>query len=190
MRIGVKPGQWGWTFDELTASWQVAIAIVKMRSPNPPGAGSQASVERKAPPKRGSVSLLPDLGDGCVQDDVSLTERELSLLGQLRDLVVLHQQNLVGSRLPGDEDLLPERVVVALARLGSEHRELTVCRVSADEVLRWKVLAGPKRGREVDVHRRRLRLAGDVGHKIGVLVSVVEPLECRHSLLRNGAEMW
>lgn len=24
MRVGVKPGQWGWRFDELTASWQAA----------------------------------------------------------------------------------------------------------------------------------------------------------------------
>src|SRR5438094_10505077 len=24
MRIGVKPGQWGWTFDELTTSWRAA----------------------------------------------------------------------------------------------------------------------------------------------------------------------
>ena len=24
MRIGVKPGQWGWSFDELVASWQAA----------------------------------------------------------------------------------------------------------------------------------------------------------------------
>src|ERR671934_519982 len=24
MRIGVKPGQWGWSFDELTASWGAA----------------------------------------------------------------------------------------------------------------------------------------------------------------------
>ncbi len=24
MRIGVKPGQWGWSFDELTSSWQAA----------------------------------------------------------------------------------------------------------------------------------------------------------------------
>src|ERR671935_2352881 len=24
MRIGVKPGQWGWSFDELTASWRAA----------------------------------------------------------------------------------------------------------------------------------------------------------------------
>jgi hypothetical protein len=24
MRIGVKPGQWGWSFDELVASWRTA----------------------------------------------------------------------------------------------------------------------------------------------------------------------
>ena len=24
MQIGVKPGQWGWSFDELTASWRAA----------------------------------------------------------------------------------------------------------------------------------------------------------------------
>src|ERR671937_239225 len=24
MRVGVKPGQWGWSFDELVASWQAA----------------------------------------------------------------------------------------------------------------------------------------------------------------------
>ncbi len=24
MRIGVKPGQWGWSYEELEASWQAA----------------------------------------------------------------------------------------------------------------------------------------------------------------------
>jgi hypothetical protein len=27
MRIGVKPGQYGWSFDELVASWEVAETV-------------------------------------------------------------------------------------------------------------------------------------------------------------------
>ena len=27
IRVGVKPGQWGWTFDQLTAAWERAEAF-------------------------------------------------------------------------------------------------------------------------------------------------------------------
>jgi hypothetical protein len=83
----------------------------------------------------GLLLLLADSRDGSVEHDVGVSERQLLRLRQCGDLVVLHEQNRSDAGLPGDEELLPERVVVGLAGLRAEDRELTFSRRALDEVL-------------------------------------------------------
>src|SRR5262249_49718321 len=81
-------------------------------------------------------SLLPDFRDRSVEHDVGVLERQLVGLRQGLDLVISHEQNRGDARLPADEELLPERVVIGLTRLGAEDRQLTLRRLPLDEVLR------------------------------------------------------
>src|SRR5262249_57693317 len=102
---------------------------------------------------------------------------QLALRSKPLDLVVLDQQNRLHARFPGDEELLPERVVVALARLGTEDRDLPTGRGTLDEVLRRQSLYVLELSRVVDTQRTRLALVRDVGHEVGVLVAVVIRVE-------------
>src|SRR5581483_10563989 len=68
--------------------------------------------------------LLPNLHDRRIQDDVRVAEGQLALLREPGDLVVLDEEHRLHSGLPGDEELLPERVVVVLPRLGAEDGQL------------------------------------------------------------------
>src|SRR4051812_972407 len=80
------------------------------------------------------TACLADLRDRRVEDDVRVAKRQLTLLRELVDLIVLDEQDARRSGLPRHEELLPERVVVALARLRAEHRQLPGCGFPLDEV--------------------------------------------------------
>src|ERR1051325_11233612 len=79
--------------------------------------------------------LLADLRDRGVEDDVRVLKRQLVRLRERLDLVVLDEQDRLDARLPGDEELLPQRVVIGLAGLRAEHGKLPLRRCAANEVL-------------------------------------------------------
>src|SRR5215467_542548 len=73
---------------------------------------------------QGRSAAFAHLEDRCVEDDVRVLHRQLPLLHERVDLVVLAEEHGLHALLPGDPDLFPKRVVVGLAWLRAEDREL------------------------------------------------------------------
>src|SRR5262249_37442197 len=101
---------------------------------------------------------LPDLDDRAVEHDVRVALVQHPRLRDLGDLRVAGEQNGRRTRLPGEKRLRPERRVVALTRLRTEHRKLPRRRPALDEIDLRQSLHAADPGRVVDVHHLRLGL--------------------------------
>src|SRR5581483_10337812 len=129
-----------------------------------------------------------DTRDRRVEDDVRVADGQLPGLGERGDLVVLDELDRRDAGLPFDDQLVPERVVVGFTGLRPEDSQLPRGCPAGHEVLRRRPLCALEDRGEVDVPRRRLCLARDVGDHVAVLVTVVVALVELESRLRRRAE--